>query len=213
MEELWQGAGRWNVLPIGEVQIVRSAPILNKGQTYLENLHSYEVLREQNAITISSNVDLTSNNNFSWNNFFSLTQQGVVRKLTVNVAPSEEKQLRCPDAVRKQAGTETLICIDAGSGAVQEIVRSQKFQSDIKKCWLMMGNHSWKWSNTARKIRGRQGKVTDENMKFMAIAEYEDFAKKWNITLVDYAPRSGSFVKQEQFDNVLRRATITDKPQ
>lgn len=178
-----------------------------------DKMHAYEVLRQRNAIAISSNTDLTSNNNFTWNNWFSLTQQGVIRKLTVNVTPSEEKKLRCPEDLRKQLGTEKVICIDTGSGSVQEIVRSQKFQLGTKKCWLIMGNHRWKWSETGRNIRDRQKKETDEDMKFMAIAEYEDFAKKWHLALFDFAPRSAPFAQQRQFDNVLRNAITTNKPQ
>jgi hypothetical protein len=176
-------------------------------------MHAYEVLRQQNAIVISSNTDLTSNDNFSWNNFFALSQQGVVRKLTVALASPGDKKLRCPDAMLKRLGTDKLICIETGSGSVQEIVRSQKFQIGTTKCWLIMGNHRWKWSETERKIRDRQGKVSEESMKFMALAQYEDFTKKWQLALVDYAPRAGQFAEQAKFDNVLKQATMTDKEQ
>jgi len=213
IEEQWNTAGRYDVLPIGEVQIVRSKHDLRKGQTSPDDMHAYEVLRQQKVIVISSNTDLTSNNNFSWNNWFSLTQQGVVRKLTVTLASPEDKKLRCPDTLLKRLGTYKLICIDTGSGSVQEVVRSQKFQIGTTKCWLIMGNHRWKWSDTERKVRVAQGKVTDENMKFMVIAQYEDFTKKWQLALLDYAPRTGQFAQQEKFDSVLRQAKISDTQQ
>ena len=213
IEQNWNAWGRYDVLPIGDVQIVRSNHNLSKGQTSPDEMHAYEVLRQQNAVVISSNTDLTSSNNFSWNNWFSLTQQGVVRKLTVALTSPDDKKLRCPDALLKRLGTEKLICIEGGSGSVQEIVRSQKFQIGTTKCWLVMGNHRWKWSETGRKIRDRQRKVTEESMKFMAIFQYEDFTKEWQLSLVDYAPRTGKFAEQQKFDNVLRQATITDKQQ
>jgi hypothetical protein len=73
-----------------------------------------------------------------------------------------------------------------------------------------MGNHQWKWSEMERKIRERQGKSTNASMKFIAIAQYEDFAKKWQLALIDYAPREGQFQHQEKFDNVLRQASLAD---
>jgi hypothetical protein len=99
-----------------------------------------------------------------------------------------------------------------GVGSMQEIVRSQKFQIGTAQGLLLMGNYRWKWSDTERKIRDAQGKVTDENMKFMVIAQYEDFTKKWQLALLDYAPRPGQFAKQAQFDNVLKQAAITGAP-
>lgn len=212
IEDNWNTVGRYDVLPIGEVQIVRSNWNLSKGQTSPDDVHAYEVLRQQKAIVISSNTDLTSSNNFSWNNFFSLTQQGVVRKLTVTLVSPQEKKLRCPDFLRKRLGTENIICVETGSGSVQEIVRSQKFQIGTRQYWLIMGNHRWQWSDTERKIRDAQGKVTDESMKFMVIAQYEDFTKEWQIAMVDYAPKAGQFARQQEFDNVLKQARMDGAP-
>jgi hypothetical protein len=212
IEYNWNTVLRYDVLPIGEVQLVKANWIFSKGQTSPDDMHAYEVLRKQKAIVISSNIDLTSGNNFSWNNFFSLTQAGVIRKLTVAVASPRENELRCPDALRKRFGTENIICIVTGSGSVQEIVRSQKFQIGTKKYWLIMGNYRWKWSDTERKIRDAQGKVSDENMKFMAIAQYEDFTKEWQLAMIDYAPKAGQFSKQQEFDNVLQQAKIDAAP-
>ena len=206
IEDHWVN-GSYDVLPIGEVQIVRSDWSIAKGQASPEDMSAYEVLRQQNAITISSNTDLTSNNNFSWNNWLSLTQEGVIRKMKVNLVSPQENRFQCPEALRKRLGTEKIICVGTGSGQVQEIVRSQKFQIGTKRLWLIMGNHRWKWSDTERKIRDAQKKVSVENMKFMAIAEYEDFTKKWEIGMADYAPRSEPFPKQQAFDNVLSGAT------
>lgn len=216
IEDYW--TGDVDALPIGEVQIVRPNPVvglrpnLSKGQTSPDDLHAYEVLRQQNEIVISSDIDLASNKNFSWQNY-GLSLNGVSRILTVATVVPQDERLRCPEAVLKRVGTKNLICIATGSGSVQEIVRSQKFQIGTAKYWLIMGNHRWKWSDTERKIREQQGKAVTEEMKFMAIAKYEDFAKKWQVAMADYAPRTGQFSNQQQFDDVLRQAAITDKQQ
>jgi hypothetical protein len=209
IEDNWNGIGHYDIFPTGQVQIVRENWNLSKGQTSPDDVHGYEVLSQQKRINITSNIDLTSNRNFSWDNFYSLTQGGVIRRLTVTLTSPGDKALRCPDSLRKAYGTDNIICVDMGVGSIQEIVRSQKFQIGTAQAWLLMGNYRWKWSDTERKIRDAQGKVTDENMKFMVIAQYEDFTKKWQLALIDYAPRTGQFAKQEQFDNVLRQAAIT----
>ena len=85
MEDLWETAGRYDILPVGDVQIVRANYDVRKGQTSPDDLHAYEVLSQQKAISITSNTDLTNSRNFSWDNFFSLSQQGVVRKLKVSL--------------------------------------------------------------------------------------------------------------------------------
>lgn len=171
-------------------------------------MHAYNVLQQQKAIVISSNIDLTANNNFSWGNFFDLSQKGVVRKLKVNLASPPDKKLVCPDFMLKLLGTETVLCVDTGSGSIQEVVRSQKFQIGTKQYLLLMGNHRWKWSDTARQIRDSQGKTTVEDMKFMVIFQYDDFTKGMHLEMIDDAPRTSPFTKQQEFDNVLRQAHL-----
>lgn len=211
IEGHWETIGRYHVLPVGRVEVVRSAPTRKKGQVSIEELPAYETLREEKAIRIIGNVDLTSSRNSLWNDFLDLCQDCVVRRLDVTVVESHEKKLLCPDYVRKAVGHDLLLCVDAGTGSVEEIVRSQRFQLGTRQLWLLMGNHHWKWSDTERRIREAQGRTTDEKLKFMALAVRHDFAKEWRIHLVDDAPRDGVFPNQATFDRALKGATVVQE--
>ncbi len=210
IEKAWNEQMRWNVLPMGEVQIVRSdKSYFPATQTTVDDMPFYYALKERNLIVISSDIDLTSNRGFSWGDFYDLSQKGIVRKLTVKAASPQDEKLKCPDSILKWLKTDKLVCIDTGVGSVEEIVRSQKFQIGTKQYWLVMGNHKWRWSDLAKDIRTSQGQEADEERKFMAIFRLEDFAKEWLIEMVDYAPRIGEFKRQSAFDMFMQGARIT----
>ena len=131
--------------------------------------------------------------------------------MVVTPTSLDDSRWRCPEFYVQSFGKGKLVCILLGSGSMEGVVRSQKFRDGTKQCWLMMGNHHWNWSALERKIRDRQGKVTDEKMKFMAIGEYDEFTEKWQLAMADYAVRSLPFEEQERFDQRLRQAVFADK--
>lgn len=210
MEKSWNTSGHYHVLPLGEVRIVRSDANVSKRQATVDDMHAYSVLERQRDIVISSNIDLTAGNRFSWGDFFEMSQNSVVRKINVSITRTSDGKLACPEFMQKGLGASGVICVDLGHGAVEEVVRSQEFQVGTRKCLLIMGKHHWKWSDAGRRIQEAKGKVAVEEMKFMAIMEYEEFAKEWQLGMVEYAPRTGSFGKRREFDNVLRQARLHD---
>ena len=173
----------------------------------LDVLPLYEVLQELNLIVINSNIDLTSNRSFSWHHFYQLTQQGVVRIMKVSVPDPMNKMLRCPDSF----ANEDWICWSSGSGWVEDVVRSQRFQLGTKQLWLIMANHRWEWSDIALKFLERKGEDTGQERKLIAIAMYDAFNKKWRLDMVDYASRSGYFKNQKKFDDLLKSAGMAGR--
>jgi hypothetical protein len=202
------------VLPVGQVEVIRSQAVsfggtkvdVAKGQVLADDFLWYEVLEKEGVIKITNNQDLASNRNFSWNNFFDLSQRGVARKVAVAVA-SEDPRWRCTEAIQKRVGRSELVCVDQGSGGVEEVVQSEKFDIGSGQYWFVMGNHRCQWSKPAKQVVERKGLSSDENRKFMVIAKYDPFSKKWAIEMNDNCARSESFKLQQQFDNVLASAT------
>ena len=202
------------VLPMGQVKVIGTGGLygdrkiydVTKGEISSADFRWYDVLEKEGLVKITNNQDLTNTGTFSWDNWFALTQGGVQQKVTVRLT-SDNSQLRCSDTIIKLLGRKELICIDGGSGTVEEIVRSEKFEVGTGQFWLLMGNHRWQWGNLMKKFRSATGQSVDEKRKFMVLAKYDPFLKKWAIDGFDHALRSEAFPNQAAFDQVLASAT------
>jgi hypothetical protein len=169
----------------------------------MSDLPTYMLLAKLNKVEITNNIELTADGNF----FTDAFQRGVRRRIGVGLVVRGDRNLVCPDDVKKQFDLQTdMICIDTGRGSVEEVVRSEQFQVGTKREWLLMGNHRWKWTDLEREIVTAKGKKAEEKRKFMVILVYDDFGKQWQVSKIDFADRTDQFAKQQEFDNFVAQA-------
>ena len=193
------------MLPIGQVDVIDAGRQTHdplKNQIALHVLSWYPFLEKEKWLSILSQSDLTSNNNFSWGNFADVSQRGVVRRLNVEAPSKSFDAFPCPKAA--QGTGRAMLCINMGRSAVDEIVRSERFEIGTKSMWLLMGTLGWHPSAIVKKKV--EWKIDSEVQKnFIAIALFDPFGKRWTIHESDFdtAPRSAAFVKQAHFDQVL----------
>jgi hypothetical protein len=200
IEQSWKEF--FDIFPTGDVAIIRpgKSVAIRRGEAPASDLKAYEALQQANVLRINSNIDLTRGFG-GWDAWTDLPQRGVTHKLNVSVNAGFADHYTCPERIKKL--NTKAICVLTGSGRIEEVVRSEHFQAGTEELWLLMGNHKWKWSDVERLIRQARGEEVDENRKFMAIAKYDHFGKKWTLDLVDYAPRTAAFPDQERFDRAL----------
>lgn len=202
LEGLWK-TPHYYVLPTGSVQIMRQDVAATTGQLGPDALKAYYVLRDMNKIKILSDIDYTNSSSFSWNNFWSLTQKGVIRSLTISPV---DAALVC------QGGDTRHICVDDGSRTKQEVVRTERFRIGTTQHWLIMGTYRWTFPDTFRRILAAQSRPLDNNWKVMVLGKYDDFKKDWLLYMQDDAPENGQFARQQYFDNVLRQGSTGNSP-
>lgn len=202
------------VLPFGQLTFIRPDAVqfggrsidVSKGQVRLENMSWYEELQKDGKVKITNLEDLASGTNFSWGNFAALTQAGTQKRAMVTLTPTAT-ELRCEDATISRYGGKDLICVSSGSGGVEEIVRSEKFEIGTRQYWLLVGSHRFEWSPIALEVTKRWGRRVDEKRKFMAIAVLDPVAKRWSLDIIDFANRDDPFPAQGNFDRVFAQGT------
>ena len=202
------------VLPVGQLEVIGEQAVQfggtkvepAKGQILSGTLPLYQALEKDGAVKITNNQDITSNRNFSWKNFYDLSHRDVKRKRTI-VKVSNDAKLKCSKKTQKSIGRSEVICISQGSGSVEEIVKSEKFNVGTDQYWFLAGNHAWHWSDRLKKLRQATAASIEEKRKFMVIAKYDAFSKKWSIEMNDTCSRSESFPAQSAFDRVLASGT------
>ena len=203
------------VLPVGHVEFISDQAVRNsgtnvdtaKGQALFSQFERYGVREREQVVGIVNIQDTTASGNFSWNNFFDVSQRGVQRKADVASFASVDSRARCSEETIKSVGRSELICISQGSGRVEEIVKSEIFDVGTNQFWFLAGTHRWQWSELEKKIREASKQSIDENRKFMAIAAYDAFAKKWSIKMIDTCAGPESFPLQAAFDRFIASGT------
>lgn len=201
LEEAWRSADLR--LPLGEVRVVRSERILTRRQVVQSDMAWYDALKDEGVIALSQRTDLTSNRSFSWGNFFELSQQGVLEKIVVDRTTPGATRYKCTPERMKSLALGDALCVSQGVGKIDEIVSGEQVLVGTRTYHFFMGNHRMKWSPVALKAMAALKEDTSENRKFMAVAAYDPFLKKWTLDDVDIAPRAGTFARQQQFGQFL----------
>ena len=195
------------VLPLGLIKFVSAPadPDFNRHEIRDAYTSWYDALAADGSVSLSQRIKLTDNRNFSWGNWMELTQRGVRETVVAARTPEGATRHRCAAERLRLLGLDDALCIDQGSGNVEEIVRSEQLFRGTRVFHFFMGNFRWKFSPLLLKVPSPGDENRAEERKFMAIAAYDPFLKKWTLADADvnYAPRSGTFSKQQQFDQVL----------
>ncbi len=196
---------RNRILPVGEVRFVRGAPDIKRGEVDLGATAWYEQLAAEGTLTISGRIVLSDNRSFSWDNFYELSQRGVQERLLAQRTQAGTNRHKCAPERLKTFGLSDGFCVNLGTGRVEEIVGSETIQAGAEHYYFFMGNHTWKYSPLALPVINKYNGDTTEQRKFMVLASYDPFLKKWSIDEkdVDFAPRGGTFANRARFDNLL----------
>jgi hypothetical protein len=201
VEDRWKTSEE--VLPLGQVRVVRSNPDLKRREVLRTATAYYDALKNEGVVSIPQRVSLTDNRNFSWENFYELSQRGVQEKVLVARTAEGETRYRCRPDRLKSLEFDDALCVSQGSGKVEEIVRGEQVLIGTRSYHFFMGNYRWKWSPLMSKVLTALKEDRSEERKFLAIAEYDPFLKKWTLDDLDYAPRAGAFSRQKDFDRFL----------
>jgi len=163
--------------------------------------HTYDLLQRSGVLRLNQDRDL-SKQSFSWENFGTLSQQGI-RRIFVAQLLLPYANLRCnPEQMKalKLPASGDWACLPQGSGKVERIIRNEPREIGVDKYQVVFGTHRWKWDDP---LWLKLGLKAPEERKFRALLKYDAFVQKWSLAAVDYADRDQDFTT----DNVGKFVT------
>jgi hypothetical protein len=175
-------------VPLGHLAVVGDGrvPNLPKGEITEHLFSTLAVWDRLGLIKITEKRDLTGR--FSgWDNWFALSQRGVVRTLN-SVEGPKGRGLRCSGDIQMKVGKSyygelPCLCVPTGTPTVERIIRNDLRSVGVEYYRIVIGEYSESLSTFTKEfqIAFTKGEWRAGRNRFIAVLKHDPFSGKWKL--------------------------------